>query len=108
MQYSGGYARDLVGISSPPSGTAGVVGCCESHKMLGLKGAGVSTAETEVKGSLLVFHFAFHLDEVAEAVQHIHDLFRFILTLVAEVVAWIPGVSRGGHDEEQSEEHAAR
>lgn len=53
MQYSGGYAKDLVGISSPPSGSAGVVGCCESHEMLGLKGTGVSTAETEVKGSLL-------------------------------------------------------
>lgn len=53
MQYSGGYAKGLVGISSPPSGASGVVGCCESHEVLGLKGSGVSAAETKVKCSLL-------------------------------------------------------
>lgn len=42
-----------MGISSPPSGSAGVVGCCESHKVLGLKGAGVSAAEAKVEGTLL-------------------------------------------------------
>ena len=53
MQYSVGYAKDLVGISSPPSGASGVVGCCESHKVLSLKSTGVAAAESKVQGSLL-------------------------------------------------------
>lgn len=111
----GWFILNLVGISSPPSWASGVVGCCQSHEVLSLKGTRVSTAEAKIKGSFLasnvffiVFHFAFHLDEVSEAVQHVHDLFWFVLNVFTEVVARIPGVCRGGHNEEQSHEHAAR
>lgn len=43
----------MEGISAPPAGAAGVVGCCDSHEVLGLQSARVAAAQAQVQGSLL-------------------------------------------------------
>lgn len=51
VQFSGCLC--LVGISSPPSGSAGVVGGSQTYEVLGLESSRIAAAKTEVEGSLL-------------------------------------------------------
>lgn len=97
-----------MGVSSPPSGAAGEVSSRQSHEVLGLKSSRITAAKTKIESSFLVLHFAFHLNEVSKAAQHINDLVRIVLAIITVVVVDIPGVSERGHDEKESEEHAAR